>query len=624
MIQLEQAFYRALAPPPDLTVSEWADEYRMLSAEASAEPGRWSTDRAPYQRDIMDAIHDPVVHTIVVMSSAQVGKSEVLLNILGYCIDLDPGPILMIQPTLAMAEAFSKDRIDTMLRDTPVLRDRVTDAARDASNTILHKTFPGGHITLAGANSPASLASRPIRTLLADEIDRWVAGDEGDPLKLAEKRTTTFWNKKHIQVSTPTIKGTSRIEAKFNESDQRRCFLACPHCGFRHVLEWKHVKWTDNDPDTAHFVCPECGSEIDEAAREQMLRDPEWRPTAEETAADGTIGFHIWEAYSPWRRLADIVADFLEAKKAADTLQVFVNTSLGESWEQQDGEQARPDLLLTRREPYPAEVPAGTCCLTMGVDVQDDRLELLVMGWGVDEESWVIEHRVIPGDPQLPEPWQALDTVLGTAYTHEHGALLQILATCVDTAGHRTQFAYDYVAKRQHQRVYAIIGRDGSDRPIVSAPSQKRSGRETRKVALYTVGADTCKALVYSRLKVTVPGPGFMHFPLPQQIGQSFRAGVDEEFFAQLTAEKLVTKFTAGVATRKWIKTRPRNEALDLTVYAIAALRLARPNLPALAARLSKKGPTPPVPPAAPTTASGPGKRPWLPPRRGSWIRGRR
>jgi len=614
VIALEQAFYRALAPPPDLTVSQWADEYRVLSPEASAEPGRWDTARAPYQREIMDAILDSTIETIVVMSSAQIGKSEMLLNMLGYTIDVDPAPVLLVQPTLEMAEAFSKDRIDPMLRDSPVLRDKIRDAKRDASNTIRHKTFPGGHITLAGSNSPASLASRPIRLLLGDEIDRWDVSSEGDPLALAEKRTTTFWNRKHLLVSTPTIKGISRIEAKYAESDQRRCYVACPHCATRHVLAWKHVHWTNHDPATAHLVCPECGGVIDESGRQEMLSDPEWRASAPFT---GTAGFHVWEAYSPWRRLADIVADFLEAKKAPDTLQVFVNTSLGESWEDQQGEQQEPGALLARREPYKAAVPDGACCLTMGVDVQDDRLEALVIGWGPGEESWVIDAHVFPGDPQRPEPWQGLDLLLARSYTHETGALLPIAATCIDTAGHRTQHVYDYVAKRQHQRVHAIIGRDGSDRPIISAPAQKRSGRDIRKVALFTVGTDTCKGLIYSRLKVTEHGPGYVHFPLPHQVGQEFRAGVDEEFFAQLTAERLITKFKSGVPVRSWIRTRPRNEALDMTVYAIAALRLLRPNLAEMAERLNPTmKPTPPKPTEA--------KPRWIPARRpGGWLKRR-
>lgn len=615
-IDLQLPFFRALKPPPRFTVSQWADASRMLSPEASAEPGRWVTDRAPYQRAIMDAVCDPLVDTVVVMSSAQVGKTEILLNIIGYTIDLDPGPMLLIQPTLEMAEAFSKDRLEPMLRDSPALRDKVHHGRRDGANTIRHKTFPGGHITLAGSNSSAGLASRPIRIVLADEIDRWdlSVGDEGDPLSLAEKRTTTFWNRKLLAVSTPTVKGISRIEAKFGESDQRLCHVPCPHCGHRHVLEWKNVKWEFGAPESAHLVCPQCGALIDEAGRQAMLREPEWRAAA---PFRGVAGFHIWEAYSPWRRLADIVADFLEAKKAPDTLQVFVNTSLGETWEEQ-GDQAEPHVLLARREPYSAQVPAGACCLTMGVDVQDDRLELLVVGWGPGEESWIIDTRVIDGDPQRPEPWAELDQRLTAGYVHESGAQLQVQAACLDTAGHRTQYVYDFVSKRQHQRVFAIIGRDGSDRPIVSAPSPKRSGRELRKVKLFTVGVDICKSLIYNRLKVTAPGPGFVHLPLAHQHEGEYRGGVDEEFIAQLTAERLITKHVQGVPHRVWVKTRPRNEALDMMVYAVAALRLLRPDLNAMAQRLN---PTP-APPDGPRAS----KRPqWIPPRRpGSWLRGNR
>lgn len=609
---VHEAFLGALEPPPTLSVSEWADEFRMLSPEASAEPGRWQTDRAPFQRGIMDATSDPLVDTVVVMSSAQVGKTEILLNFCGSRIDLDPGPMLLIQPTLEMAEAFSKDRLDPMLRDSPTLRAKVTQNKRDASNTIRHKSFPGGHLTLAGSNSPAGLASRPIRDVLADEVDRWDVSEEGDPLALAKKRTATFWNRKHLVVSTPTIKGLSRIEAKFEESDQRRCFVACPHCAHRHVLEWRYVKWRDDDPETAHLVCPECGCEIDESGRAWMLRDPEWRATA---PFHGIAGFHIWEAYSPWRRLADIVADFLEAKKAPDTLQVFINTSLGETWEEK-GERAEGHVLLARREPYPAPVPAGACFLTLGVDVQDDRLEALIVGWGLSEESWVIDVRTLPGDPQRPEPWQALDALRAQVFAHARGAQLQIGASCIDAAGHRTQYVYDYVSTRQHERVYAIIGRDGGDRPIVSAPAQKRSGKDPRKVPLFTVGVDTCKALVYSRLKITAAGPGFVHLPLGHQVEQEYRAGVDEEFIAQLTAEKLITKHRHGVPYRVWVQTRPRNEALDMFVYAVAALRLARPDLAALAQALQPTAPAPPtLTPARPR---------WVPKRSGSWLRGDR
>jgi phage terminase large subunit GpA-like protein len=608
---LRRAFLRALEPPPHLSVSQWADERRMLSPEASAEPGRWDTSRAPFQRAIMDAVSDPLVETVVVMSSAQVGKTEVILNAVGYLIDVDPSAILIVQPTLEMAEAFSKDRIEPMLRDSPTLRERVSLNKRSGSNTIRHKSFPGGQLTLAGSNSPAGLASRPIRAVFGDEIDRWDVTTEGDPVGLAKKRTTTFWNKIHIWTSTPTVKGISRIEALYEESDRRRCFVPCPHCGERHVLEWKHVRWDKGDPFSAPLVCPKCGCEIDEAGRAKMLRDPEWRAAA---PFRGTAGFHLWEAYSPWRRISDIVADFLEAEKATDTLQVWVNTSLGETWEEK-GERADSDVLLSRREPYPAEVPAGACFLTMGVDNQDDRLEALVIGWGVGEEAWVVDWRVIPGDPQQPEPWLELDELLARGFRHESGALLQVHTTCIDTAGHRTNYVYDYVAKRSAQRVYGVIGRSG-ETFVVSAPQRKRRGKEARKIDLYVVGTDQVKSLIFSRLKVTAKGPGYIHLPLSHQVGDEHRAGVDEEFIAQLTAEKLITKHQYGVPSKVWVRTRPRNEALDMFGYAIAALRLARPDLHGLSRRFAE--PLPPKPEGRPK------KTPWIPPRPGGWFGGSR
>jgi phage terminase large subunit GpA-like protein len=581
---------------------------------------------------MMDTINNPDVDVVVGMTSAQIGKSEILLNMLGFIVDLDPSPVLIVQPTLEMAEAFSKDRIDPMFRDTVALKSKISANKKDASNTIRHKSFPGGNLTLVGSNSASGLASRAIRVVLADEIDRWSVGDEGDPLALAEKRALTFWDAKRIIVSTPTLKNASRIEARFDQSDQRRCFLACPHCTTRYVLRWEHVKWRADDIESAHLVCPECGCEIDESGRQQMLRDPEWRPTVDmeyrdgqyraksdgqPTSFRGVAGFHVWEAYSPWRRLADIVADFLAAKDAPDTLQVFVNTSLGESWEQR-GEQADVSALVSRREPFKAPVPAGAVLLTCSVDTQDDRLEAQVMGWGVGEESWIIDTRVIEGDPQHSEVWRHLDELLASTYLHEGGSQLAISATCIDRQGHRSNYVDDYVSKRAHQRVYSIQGKAG-ERPIVSAPSRQQTGTNRRKGTVYTVGVDICKGLIYSRLKITEKGPGYIHLPLPHATADgTFRFGVDEEFIAQLTAEKLVTKHSNGVPYRQWIKMRNRNEQLDMANYNIAALRLLRPDLAALAERLNgtvRPKPVTPEPVAA--------KSRWVPKRKG-WLRGDR
>lgn len=557
-----------VAPPPNLTVSQWADAERRLSSEASAEPGRWNTDRAPYQRGILDACNDSTVHTVVVQSSAQCGKTEMILCLLGYHMHHDPSPILLLQPTLEMAEAFSKDRLMPMIRDTPAITHKIETQTRNSGNTILHKKFPGGHLTMAGANSPSSLASRPIRILLCDEVDRYPAsaGDEGDPVSLASKRTATFWNRKRVLTSTPTIKGASRIERAYESSDQRRYYVPCPHCGHYHTLQWRYVIWERDLPHTARMSCPECGKDIPESAKPRMLNQGELRATA---PFNGTAGFHINELYSPWRKWSEVVEDFLAAKDDVDMLRAWVNTSLGETWEAA-GETANPETLLGRREAYDADVPDGACVLTAGVDVQGDRLEVYVYGFGEGEETWAVDALPLYGDPNQSEVWTQLDQALAATYGHASGARLPISAACIDSGGHHTQLVYDFVKTRHARRVYAIKGMAGEGRPIASAPIQTRTGRQARKVPLYLVGVDSAKALIMSRLQNTAPGPGYWHIPAGHSL-------LGEEYVAQLTSEKLATKFRKGFPTKEWIKTRTRNEALDCAVYALAALRLLNP-----------------------------------------------
>ncbi len=559
------------APPPDLTVSQWADEFRRLSSEASAEPGRWKTSRAPYQREILDAVNDPSCEMVVVMSSAQVGKTELLLNTIGYFADYDPAPILLLQPTLEMAQAFSKDRMAPMVRDTPPLRGKIADSkARDSGNTILHKSFPGGHITMAGANSPASLASRPIRILLADEVDRFPpsAGTEGDPFNLAKKRTTTFWNKKILAVSTPTVKGASRIEALYADSTQEQYQLPCPECGHYQPLVWAQISF-----DECGHACNRCG--VISGQYQWLNGTGLWIAQAEHST---TRGFHLNELVSPWRRWEQIIADFREAKKTPDTLKVWVNTSLGETWEE-EGDGIEHHLLYQRREHYQHEVPAGAVVLTCAVDVQDDRLECEVNGWGVGEENWRIELRIMRGDPSRPEIWRELAEFLETKYTHASGTSLNISCSVIDTGGHFTQEVYKFVKPREGRRVYAIKGKSGAGMPIVNRPSRSNLG----KVQLFTVGVDTAKEIVLARLKVTDPGAGYAHFPVKDCF--------DEEYFMQLTAEQCITSFVNGRPVRKWKKTRARNEAFDLAVYNTAALYILNPNFQALATRLEPEEP---------------------------------
>ena len=553
-------------------MAKWADRERRLSSEASAAAGRWVTSRAEYQRGIMDAISDPRLRDIVVMAGAQVGKTEMLLNVIGFHIHHDPSPILLVQPTLEMAQAFSKDRLAPMLRDTPALKGSVKDPrSRDANNTTTHKVFTGGHISLVGSNSAAGLASRPIRVVLCDEVDRYPpsAGSEGSPILLARKRSATFHNRKMVMVSTPTNKGASMIESQYAESDQRQYFVPCEDCGTVQTLKWSNVKWDKDKPETACYVCDGCGSIWDDAKRNRSVRKGEWVATADFT---GVAGFHINGLYSPWTMLADAVRDFLIAKKAPDTLRVFVNTFLAETWEDA-GETVGDIRFDDREEEFGSNIPDDIVVITAGIDVQDDRLELELVGWGRDEESWSLDYKTLYGDPSTPHLWNDLDNILKASYTTESGRSLGIRAACVDSGGHYTQAVYNFVRPREGRRIFAIKGMAGEQRPLVGRPSKNNIG----KIKLFTVGTFPIKELIFSRLKIQSEGAGYCHFP----------AGRSDEYYQQLAnSEKIVTKYQKGFPRREFVKTRTRNEALDCRVYAYAALCILSLNINAVADRV--------------------------------------
>lgn len=541
----------------------------------------------------MDAVNDPTLFEIWVMKSAQVGWTEALNNVVGYYVDQDPAPMLLIQPTVEMGEAWSKDRLAPMVRDSPRLSAKIADSkVKDSGNTILHKTFLGGHITIAGANSPAGLASRPVRVVLFDEVDRYPAsaGSEGDPISLARKRTTTFWNRKLLAGSTPTIKGKSRIESGFLQGDQRRYFVPCPHCDRKQTLRWSNVQWPEGKPEEAYYVCEGCGAVIVDADKPWMLAEADrrqragepgigWVPTAEPKRS-GVASFHINEIYSPWVTFGTMAANFIEAKQFPDTLRTWINTALGEP-DDVRGESMDETGLLERREVYPAEVPAGVVMLTCGVDVQDNRLELEIVGWGPGGESWDIDYRVIEGDPgQHPSHsplWKQLDEILTSDFEHELGVRMRISATAIDTGGHKTDMVYAFCKPRFARRVFAVKGVGGHGRPLVSKPTRNNAAG----VRLFSVGVDTAKELLFSRLKVTEPGPGYCHFPHARDVA----------FFSQLTAERLVTRYFKGVAVRRWELKDPkaRNEALDCRVYATAALAILDVNLDKAARRFRQR-----------------------------------
>jgi phage terminase large subunit GpA-like protein len=563
---LEAATWCRLEPPPRLNVSEWADEHRVLSAESSASPGRWRTAMVEYLREIQDAIGDPQTETIVFMKSAQIGGSEALVNVLLYSLVNDPGPAMYLLPTLELASAFSKDRLQPAIRDCAALRDMVgTPRSRDADNTILRKGVAGAVLTIAGANSPASLSSRPVRLVLADEIDRWPAsiGAEGDPLSLAIRRTTAFRRRKILLVSTPTLKGASRIEDWWNVSDQRLYHTPCPRCAEPFVIEWEHLRWDAGDPATARLECPHCAGVIEDRERPAMIAAGQWRASA---PFAGIRGYRAWEIVAPWRRLADIVGSFLVAKRSLETRQVWENTCRARLWEA-PGESVEPSHLLLRREAYAAELPAGVVAVTCGVDVQDSYLAALVVGWGRGEESWVVHYANLPGDPARPEVWSELEALLLRRWAHELGPTLPVLACCVDSGGHRTQAVYSWVMPRQPRRVHATIGRSGGTHGmLVSPPKPIRPTTGPGTVLLRVVDTDQAKSLLYSRLRLTErAGPEVVHFPMT----------VGEQFFSELTAERLVTKRNKyGVPTKTWERQQAKNEALDAFALALGALRI--------------------------------------------------
>ena len=576
-------FLAGLRPDEKLRVSGWADKYRMLSAKAAAEPGMWRTERTPYLREIMDCLSpDAPFEQVVFMKGAQVGGTEAGNNWLGFIIAHAPGPSMMVTPTTESAKRTSKQRIAPMIEETPALREKVQhNRAREGGNTLLVKEFAGGVLVLTGANSAVGLRSMPVRNLMLDEIDAYPhdVDGEGDPIELAIRRTSTYKRTRKIfKISTPLIKDTSRIERDYYAGDQRRYYMPCPECNTMQPLDWKNITWEkDNDgkhlPDTAAFVCRECGVVSQEYNKTWMLENGKW--VAEGESNERVASFHISALYSPlgWYSWADAVREFLLAKEDQSLLQVWTNTVLGETFAA-DGERPDEHSLILRRVNYAAEAPAGVLVIVAGVDTQDDRLEVHVDGYGFGEQSWSLDKRILYGDPSQPQVWQQLDDALGVTYKHESGAIMNIAATCIDSGGHHTQMVYDYVRTRQAtRRIWAIIGR-GGNRPIVSAPSKKKSGYITRKVDLFTVGVDVIKSLIYRRLKTSEIGlPGYCHFPLQFVSGDI----CDEEYFAQLTAEKLVTKYKRGFPTQVWEKMRPRNEVLDMRVYAYAALKLLNP-----------------------------------------------
>ncbi len=532
----------------------------------------------------MDAVSDPSVSKITVMKSARVGYTKILDHVVGYFIHQDPAPILVVQPRVEDAEDYSRTEIAPMLRDTPVLAAIAGDLkSRDSSQRVEKRVFRNGSsVSFVGANSPGGFRRITARIVAFDEVDGYPtqgAGDEGDQIALGSMRSMSFWNRKIILGSTPTIDGVSRIQKSWNESDQRRYFVSCPHCQHRQTLTWPNLRWDRDEagnhlPETAHFRCEALGCRIEEHDKPAMIDGGEWvaaKPKA------GHAGFHIWAAYSlfpnaAWRHLA---AEWLRVYQDPAQKKTFVNLVLGEP-HQEAVELTSPDALRQRCEPYNYEtLPEGAKLVTVGADTQDDRLEATFVAWGASGESWVARHEVIPGDPSKLYVWQEFDKLIAEPCMTDDGRTLMVQAVCIDSAGHNSEMVYKFCRERKRRRIYATIGR-GNPNPATPRMIWPKTASRTKNSGdkPYMIGVDTAKDDISSRLTIVPDKEGptarSIHFPA---------LGLSADYFEQLTSEHAIIQYDAlNKPIRKWVKKTlgARNEAWDCLVLALAA-RLSLP-----------------------------------------------
>lgn len=582
-----------MKPPENLTVSQWADKNRRLTSESSAEIGKWRTSRTPYMLEILDSFTDPLIEHIVVWASSQVGKSETLNNMIGYCIDQDPGPMLLIQPTIDDVKRYSEMRIAPMIRETRCLKRKVADPkSRDAANTKRQKSFPGGVLVMTGSNVAHDLSSMPIRFVFGDERDRWAksAGSEGDPWELAVARTRTFYNKKMVEVSTPTVKGASAIEKSYKLGTMEHWKSECPHCGQYVEITFDNIRFeyetVINGDDKIFnisdifYVCPECGGISDEIT---MKKQPsKWIATVPEAKElHKTRSFKLTAWVSPWATWESIILQFLQAGNDTSKLQVVFNTQFGELWEER-GDLASEDEVMARREVYEAELPDGVLVLTCGVDTQDDRLEYEVVGHRRFGETWGIKKGVILGRPDSDEVWERLDEVISHKYKFESGVSLQISLTFIDEGGHFTQEVRQRCLERQSKKVFAIKGANRPDVPYTSPPKKQKivvNGKIIGQVWVYELGVNAGKQKIIDNLRVLSPGANYCHFPLRDDYGK--------QFFKQLMSEHLVynPKLKNPWSWEK-IPGHERNEAFDIRNYNLAACEALSPDWDAIEQKL--------------------------------------
>lgn len=590
-----------LVPPPDILPSVWAERNVRIPV-GNAKPGPIRFDNAPPQRGMIDVIKEPGIRRVSYKLAAQLGKTTIQQCITGYFIAHEPKSQIFAQPSQGDIQTFQETKLRPMLDANPeISRKMAKQRGREGVNNSRMISYIGGWLMFCWSGSPKTARGRSAPVIHMDEIDGYDQLPEGDFVELLAQRAASFGDEAlRTESSTPTIEDSSRISVAFEEGDQRRYYVPCPHCGHPQILRWENVTWQgrvssgvddaeqdigkDHLPETAAYVCEDCGALWDDGQRIVAIREAEkngggWRASK---PFRGHASFHGPEMLSTFRRMRDIVQSYLD-KLALGDMQSFVNVSLAEAYAEK-GEKADPTGLQARAEEYRAEVPAGGLYLTSGIDMQLDRLECEVVAWGIGEESWSVAYYVLWGDPLQPDVWEDLDDLLASTYQHESGAVMPISAACLDTGGTQgcTQAAYDYAKGKTGRRLFAIKGVGGWGRPIVEKPQRKQSGKKARKVDLFLVGVDEAKLMVMRRLAATVgaedrtSGPGYCHTPSDR----------DGDWYKQITAEKLVVRYVKGQPVREWHKPdRARNEALDCRVYALAALKVMNPSFKRLAER---------------------------------------
>lgn len=572
--KLIKGLLAGLAPTKRVNVSEWADNHRFLAEGASAQPGRWRTSRTPYLKEIMDCLsaRSPI-QEVVFMKGAQVGGTEAAYNFIGYLIDIDPCSILLVMPTTDNLKKNSRTRLDPMIAASPTLREKVPPAkSRSGDNSMFHKSFPGGQLQMAGANSATGLRSMPIRALILDEVDGFPLDidGEGSPVELAEARTRTFAaTKKILKISTPTLKGESVITREFEDSDQRFYHVPCPHCGHKQPLVFENLSWPEGEPHLAQYHCAECGAGIEERHKTKMLAAGEWRATNQANAErfPKKRGYHLNSLYSPygWLSWAEIAAKYEAARKHDNLMQPFVNTMLGLPYEVK-GEKPEWQELFARRGGYEKCVPPNDVALiTAGVDVQENRIELEIVGWAKGKVSYSLDYRVLRGDTAQPDVWAQLADVLDEVFVREDGALMKIAAMGIDT-GFQTSRVYEFCRAQPAGRVFCLKGMSAQS-TIISSPRQTdvtKDGKRVGSVFLYLVGVSVLKSELYANLRLEIDTDG----SAPD--GYCYFPDYTEAYFEGLTSEELRARIVNGYTVYEWKKIYRRNEPLDCRNYARA------------------------------------------------------